>query len=56
VSLIALIDDRQHSGRRFEASLHGMTLLGDTVTSGAPHNRSHSAMERMKQRRAARGC
>lgn len=55
--MIGLIDSRARDDRRFQASLHGMQLVGDdTVRAGAPHNRSHAAMVRMKQRRAARGC
>ncbi len=54
---LAAIDDRTRGDRRFAASLHGMTLEGDAVRSGGqPHNRSHAALERMKQRRKARGC
>lgn len=57
MSYLAAIDDRSRSDRRFAASLQGMTLEGDAVRSaGQPHNRSHAAMERMKQRRKARGC
>ncbi len=55
--MIGLIDDRATDDRRFQASLHGKQLVGDAVGSvGAVHNRSHGALERMKQRRAARGC
>lgn len=56
MTYIGLIDERARAARRFEASLHGMTLVGDTPTVASAHNRSHSALECMKQRRMARGC
>lgn len=51
---VDLIDRRVKDDRRFQASLHGMSLAGDDVVSGRSHNRSHAALERMKARRARR--
>lgn len=57
MSMVALIDTRARGDRMFQASLHGMRLADDgaPLTSSHTHNRSHSAMERMKKRRKARG-
>ncbi len=52
MTYIDLIDQRTRRDRRFEASLHGMTLEGDEVKAGTAHNRSHDALLRMKARRA----
>lgn len=51
------ISDRIHEDRKFQAGLHDKQLLGDdsSVRPAASMNRSYGAMERMKQRRRARG-